>query len=97
MSKQSPLIFSPTSLADLQRINQFYLAIDPKVRRLALARLFEALKLVERFPNIGRLQNRSGIREFVVPFGKGNFIIRYLPRKTKIHLAHIWHSMEDEL
>lgn len=96
MAKGSPLIFSPTSLGDLQRINRFYSGIDAKVRGQAFARLAESFRLLEDYPNIGRPTDKPGIQEFIVPFGKGNFFIRYRLRKNQIQIAHIWHSLEDE-
>jgi plasmid stabilization system protein ParE len=91
------LIFSPKSLADLQRINQFYTLIEVKIARKAAAVLAEALRLILKFPQVGRFYNeRRRIHEFIVPFGKGNFMIRYQFIRKRVDVLHIWHSLEDE-
>jgi plasmid stabilization system protein ParE len=97
VAKKSRILFSPRSLADLQRINEFYTHIDAKVRAQALARLLEGLQLIEKFPSIGRATSQSAVKELVIPFGKGNFCIRYREYKQYLHVAHLWHSLEDEL
>lgn len=98
MTKKLKFVFSPTSVKDLQRINEFDTSINVKIRNRAFHRLQEAFQILEQFPYIGRDHPRKkGIQEFVISFGQGNFFIRYRFFKKQIHIAHIWHSLEDEV
>lgn len=59
--------------------------------------LTETIDLVLQFPLAGRSYlEKSHVREFVAPFGKGNFVIRYQFIKKQINVLHIWHNSEDE-
>lgn len=97
MSKKKQIVFSEQSVADLQRINEFYSSIEVHLRKKAFDRLIEAFELLESYPFIGKdhLTKKLG-KELVLPFGKGNFYIRYLVKKDTINISHIWHSLEDE-
>lgn len=65
--------------------------------RQAIARLKESIQAILKFPHIGRLYlQKKSVHEFIVPFGKGNFTIRYHVSKTRVSILHIWHSLEDE-
>jgi plasmid stabilization system protein ParE len=90
------LVFSPTSFADLQRINEFYMHINPKIVRQAFSSLKNSFELLIEFPQMGRVHSLKNTRELLVPFGKGNFVIRYEFTKKQINILHIWHSLKDE-
>lgn len=90
------LVFSPVALEDLQRLYAFIADKNPAALKKAAERLIRSFQLLTEHPIAGyALEHLPGIREFLVPFGKGNYIIRYRIYKEQISIAHLWHSRED--
>ncbi len=91
------LKFARQALADLNRLNKFVSTTAPNSLELAAERLLWGFNSIKKYPNIGyqltRLKN--DFRELLVPFGKGNYVIRYRIHKTSTVVLHIWHSREN--
>lgn len=90
------LIIAPTAYQDLQRIYSFIQEENPKVLRRVADRLEKAMRTLLEYPLAGyMLDDLPPFREFLVPFGKGNYIIRYRVEGKFLAVVHLWHSRED--
>ena len=90
------LVFSPVAIEDLQRLYIFISERNPSSLKKAAKRLRQAFEILKEHPLIGyELDHLTGIRELLIPFGKGNYVIRYRAEKKRVSIAHLWHSRED--
>lgn len=48
------------------------------------------------FPERGRRSGIPGLREFLVPFGRSSYVVRYahLPTIDMILIVRVWHGRE---
>lgn len=89
------LRFSRSALTDLNRIYGFMNDTAPETLDAAAERLRWGFSSVKKYPTIGYLMDRlKDFRELLVPFGKGNYIIRYRVTKRSVVVLHIWHNRE---
>lgn len=90
------VLFAPTALEDLNRLSAFIEAINPTILKEAAARLKAAFQILAKHPEAGFiLEHLNPFREFHMPFGKGNYVIRYCLDKDTVNIVHLWHSRED--
>ena len=88
--------FRPRAQADVVRLRDFLAKNSPSAAARAGATLSQAIGSLDLFPNIGRPAPR-GTRELIVPFGAGEYIVRYrhVPSRNEIIVLRIWHSREN--
>ncbi|OGQ07455.1 MAG: hypothetical protein A3G32_00805 [Deltaproteobacteria bacterium RIFCSPLOWO2_12_FULL_40_28] len=93
------LFFASSALEDLNRIYAFVKVTYPKAVKLAAKRLYYGFNSLKKYPELGYPLFHLGknFREFLVPFGKGNYIIRYRVLKKKLFVLHLWHNKENRL
>ncbi|MBP6011301.1 MAG: type II toxin-antitoxin system RelE/ParE family toxin [Alphaproteobacteria bacterium] len=74
----------------------FLLDKDPRAAARVPDLLLDAAFSLRNSPRKGR-PLRAGVRELIVPFGKGAYILRYsISEKNNLLLvARIWHSKEQ--
>lgn len=90
------LIFSRNALEDLERLYSFMSQINPSGLDKSAKRLNQSFDMLQEHPLAGYgLDQLPKTRELLIPFGKGNYIIRYRIKNKQIHIAHIWHSREN--
>jgi plasmid stabilization system protein ParE len=90
------IIVSQAALADLARLHSFLAGSSPTAARRAVAVLTAAIQSLEVFPERGRPSGSSKLRELIVPFGRGSYVIRYAYRQQsdEVVILRIWHSRE---
>ena len=94
------LQFSLRSDRDLERLFDFLTQTAPSIRTAekALTSIKDgAIRLIDN-PNVGtEMADETGRREFYIPFGNNNYIIRYKPDfdEKVIRILRIWHSREN--
>jgi plasmid stabilization system protein ParE len=88
--------FRPRAQADLVRLYAFLEANSPSAAARASALLTEAIGTFDLFPDRNR-RAPGGARELIVPFGAGEYVVRYrhVPRRGEIIVHRIWHSREN--
>ncbi len=86
----------PEAQNDLKRLIEFLHGKSPDAARRAAKAIRDGSSLLTSSPEIGRpMSNRSGWREWVIPFASGAYVLRY--RADEIgHLivVRVWHSKE---
>jgi addiction module RelE/StbE family toxin len=72
------IVFDEGALDDLERIFEFNFQRDPATALDHIARIREAVLILERHPEIGRIARRgSGLRELVISCGPSGYIALY--------------------
>ena len=72
------ILFAPGALRDLERFFDFYQASSPELAGEQLARIREAVLLLDHHPLIGRVAGPgSTLRELVISTGKTGFVALY--------------------
>jgi len=87
----------PRALADIERLHAFLNNKNSAVVRQAAYVIFQAARLLETTPRIGRpMPDDTRRRELFVPFGAGAYVIRYvLEANNTIIVVRVWHSKEN--
>ncbi len=70
------LIYSGRALADLERLTDFLIAVDPSAAEETVGLIEEAVELLIRHPLIGR-PVESALRELVISRGRTGYIALY--------------------
>lgn len=86
------ILLAPEALDDLERIFDFVAEEDE-----ALARIREAIQILEHHPVIGRLARPSGtLRELVISRGKTGYVAlyEYSPVEDLVRVVAIRHQRE---
>ena len=90
------LIWLPEALADIQRLRQFIQPHNPTAARRAAQRIKAAAKRLQEYPASGRpVKGLSEVRDLLIPFGSGNYVLRYRLVGPLVIIVHVWHSRED--
>jgi len=87
----------PRAIADTERLHTFLHKKDNDAARKAAYVIFQAAKLLETSPRIGRpLPDETKRRELFIPFGLGAYVIRYvLEDDNTVVIIRVWHSREN--
>ncbi|MET3105963.1 plasmid stabilization system protein ParE [Oxalobacteraceae bacterium GrIS 1.18] len=70
------LIFSQTALAELEKLTDFLIEVDPSVAAETVGLIEEATSILKRHPLIGR-QVDSDLRELIISRGKTGYVALY--------------------
>lgn len=90
------ILLSPDAVEDVERLRSFLDQSNPGAARRALAAIWAAIDRLQEFPDLGMRTGDAAIRQIVVRFGAGGYIVRYaaLPEDGTILITRIWHGRE---
>lgn len=90
------ILFSPDAVEDVERLRSFLDQSNPDAARRALTLIWAAIGRLQEFPDLGMPTRDPEIRQIVVRFGAGGYIVRYaaLPGDGDILITRIWHGRE---
>ncbi|NEP58462.1 MAG: type II toxin-antitoxin system RelE/ParE family toxin [Symploca sp. SIO2G7] len=87
--------WSTRSLRDIKRLTDFLQEKNPQAAQQAAKKIQQGVLTISSQPNIGvALPDQSGRREYFLPFGKGNYVIRYRQKDNLIAILRVFHSRE---
>ena len=95
------LVFTQLAVEDLVRLRRFIAEHTPDSATRAANRIKSSAKLLSDQPLIGRPvrapagDEHNDIRDFLLTFGSGGYILRYQLLKKQIRVLRIWHTRED--
>ncbi len=90
------LIWLPEAFADIQRLRKFIQPHNPTAARRAAQRITAAAKQLQEHPACGRpVKGLPEVRDLLIPFGSGNYVLRYRLVGPLVVIIHVWHSRED--
>ena len=84
-----------TAEADLDRIDEFLAAYSLDLAERGAILLRKASRTLAEMPNRGR-RRKGGLRELIVRFGRGGYILRYRVDAEAVVVLRIFHSLEDQ-
>ena len=89
------LIYSEQALADLERLTDFLIGIDPSAALETLGLIEEAVALLARHPLIGR-PVEYGLHELVISRGRTGYVALYgfAPEQEAVLILAIRHQRE---
>jgi addiction module RelE/StbE family toxin len=91
----SQIIWSPGAAQDIERLRKFIQQKNPSAAKRAANRILEASKILKANPEAGYpLEDYVPYRQLTIPFGDGDYIIRYRLEENKVFIARVWHSKE---
>ena len=90
------VIWLPDAVADLVRLRKFIQDKNPSAAKRAATKIKEGVLILTNTPESGRpVEGLSSFREIIVPFGAGNYVLRYREDSCTIVVVRIWHSKEE--
>jgi addiction module RelE/StbE family toxin len=91
------IVFAEEALADLERIFEFNFERDPATARDHVAKVRNAVLILEDHPEIGRpAGNGSALRELIISHGKSGYLAlyEYSPTELLIRVLAARHQRE---
>ncbi len=90
------LIWLPEAKNDLDRLYTFLLDINPASAAKAMQAVLDGSNDLQTHPRTGRPMNDgTSRRELFIPFGAGNYVLRYRIFDDKTVILRVWHSREN--
>lgn len=90
------IIWFPGALRDLDRLREFIRQKNPAAAQRAANRIKEAAKILRENPEAGVIvEDPWGFRDLIIPFGAGNYILRYREDQQRIVIVKIWHNKQE--
>jgi len=89
------VVYSSAALEDFERLIEFLLETSPDAAGDAVARIRDAISILERHPAVGRRVD-SQRRELVITFGASGYLAlyRYDPKPEVVRILRIRHQRE---
>ncbi len=90
------IIWSDRALLDLTRLRDFWREQSPDVSRRAVRVIRAGVRILERHPQAGRIASElcPELREWVIEFGQGVYVVLYRVADEKVVLLAVRHSRE---
>ena len=89
------LVWLKESEADIERLFQFLFEKSPLAAAKAISSVLEKSELLLEFLQAGfLLDDNSGRRELIVPFGASSYVVRYYIVNDVVAIVRVWHSRE---
>lgn len=90
------LIIAPRARADLRRMSEFLRDKNPRAAERATQAIRREVGLLATAPALGRPVDDSNLRELVVPFSDGGYVVlyRYDPDVDAVVITAIRHQKE---
>jgi plasmid stabilization system protein ParE len=89
--------FAPTALHDLERLRDFLRPKSPAASKRAAVAIINAVKILERHPQIGRPAEGMedlAFRELLIDFGDSGYVARYRLAEDSVTVLAVRHQKE---
>ena len=89
------LLWLPEALDDAERLHGFLVEKDALAAERAMRAISSASDRLLELPQVGRpMDDDTGRRELVVPFGAGAYVLRYRVQPDAVVIIRVWHGRE---
>lgn len=89
------VVWLPDAITDLMRLRIFIQDKNPSAAKRAASKIKEGAVILMSNPESGRpVEGLSSFREILIPFGAGNYILRYRKDNSITVVVRVWHSKE---
>ncbi len=90
------IVWLPEAARDVVRLRDFIREKNPDAARRAAERIIEAVQILKENTEAGRpVEESLPFRELIVPFGSGNYVLRYQEEENRVVIVRIRHSHEE--
>ncbi|MBL4942078.1 MAG: type II toxin-antitoxin system RelE/ParE family toxin [Colwellia sp.] len=90
------VVWLPDAVKDVMRLRKFIQDKNPSAAQRAASKIKEGVLILMSHPESGRpVDSLSTFREIFIPFGMGNYILRYREDNLAIVVVRVWHSKEE--
>ncbi len=85
----------PAAYEDIERLYDFLIAKSPDAAARAMELILDGRESLESMPEIGKpINDETGSRELLLPFGAGAYVLRYKLEGEAVVVIRVWHSRE---
>jgi len=89
------VIWLPDAITDLMRLRKFIQDKNPSAAKRASSKIKKGALTLMSNPESGRpVESLSSFREIFIPFGAGNYVLRYREDNVTIVVVRVWHRKE---
>lgn len=93
----SEIVWLPNAVSDVRRLREFIQSKTPSAAARAAKCIKEATKILADNPEVGRpVDNIFSFRDLIIPFGIGNYVLRYREDGIRVIIVKVKHSREDD-
>ena len=86
----------PEAARDVLRLRDFIQKKNPQAAQRAANRIKEATQILQENPEAGKpVEEVFPFRDLVIPFGSGNYILRYREESARVVIVRVRHSKEE--
>ena len=90
------IVWLPEAVTDVGRLKDFIQEKNPKATQPAASRIKEATQILRENPEIGKpVEELISFRELRIPFGNGNYILRYREETNRVVIVRVRHGIEE--
>ncbi|MFT5757587.1 MAG: addiction module RelE/StbE family toxin [Alteromonadaceae bacterium] len=90
------VVWLPDAVTDLMRLRKLIQDKNPSAAKRAASKIKEGAITLVSNPESGRpVEGLSSFREILIPFGAGNYVLRYREDNLTIVVVRVWHSKEE--
>lgn len=91
------IVWLPGAARDVFRLREFIQKKNPAAAERAANRIREAAKTLIKNPEAGKpVEEALPFRELFIPYGNGNYVLRYRNERRRVIIIKVKHSREDE-
>ena len=90
------IVWLPEAARDLDRLRAFIIEKNPQAAQRAAIRIRDATQILKENPQAGRpVEEALPFRDLVIPFGSGDYIVRYREELDRVVIVRVRHSKEE--
>ena len=91
----SEIVWLPDASRDVDRLRNFIKSENPRAAQRAAKRIIEGVLILTENPAAGvPVENLMDYRDLTLPFGSGEYIIRYHEEPQSVVIVSVRHSKE---
>lgn len=90
------IVWLPEAVSDVKRLKDFIEKKNPHAAQRAASRIKQATQILKENPEVGKpVEDLILFRELLIPFGNGNYILRYREESNRVVVVRVRHSKEE--
>lgn len=89
------IVWLPEAARDVARLRAFILNKNPSAAARAASRIKEGAQILGDNPEAGKpVEELLPVRDLLIPYGNGNYILRYRQEPNRVVIIRVRHSKE---
>ncbi len=90
------IVWLPEAVRDVARLKAFIQKKNPPAAQRAASRIKAAAQILKKNPETGKpVEDIMLFRDLLIPFGSGNYILRYRAETNRVVVVRVRHSKEE--